>query len=450
MRDDRPQGYPAERGGPGREGSPQGLHRDRVENFRLRISDEDLIGDDEELSSTGRVTTPGGEPPVLNSYSTPQGKGAAAQQRREEKRAEKLHRLRSREKGRGNRRLFRVVWLAMVVLAGLALGQYLVAGAGDMLGVGRSGATVTVEIPKGASTSQIADTLYAGGVIEKKDFFRLYSKMTKADGHYNHGTYEIKTDMDYEAIINYLQSDDNRVDTVKVTFQEGLNVQEIAALLEKNGVCTAADVLKYAASQDFENYDLIKTIANDGERYYLLEGYLFPDTYDFYKDEDPQQALGKMINNCGKKLTKDVRGQAEEAGMSLDQVLNLASIIQAESANEEDMYKVSSVLHNRLENGEETGTSQLGCDSTVFYPYRQKTLIPSNVRDTFQSRYDTYTIQGLPPGPICNPGSAAIDAALNPDKTNYYYFCHSKDGKAYYARTAEQHEKNLKKAGLKE
>jgi len=272
--------------------------------------------------------------------------------------------------------------------------------------------------------------------------------MTKADGSYSQGTFHIDTDLDYEAIINYLQSEANRVDTVKITFQEGLNLRETAELLEKNGVCTAEDVLKAASSKDFENYDLVSAVTNDKDRYYLLEGYLFPDTYDFYKNEDPKQALGKMISNCSKKMTQSIREQAQKKGMSADQVLNLASIIQAESADKEDMKKVSSVLQNRLKNGAKTGTLQLGCDSTVYYPYRQKTQVPEKERETYVSRYDTYQITGLPPGPICNPGLDAINAALNPADTDYYYFCHSKDGKAYYAKTAAQHKKNLKKAGL--
>ena len=431
------------------DGASGGEHSDgRAENFRLHIRDDGLFDDGAELSSEEKGDSPG-ERDVLHSYSSPRTRQALeAEQLRAKKEAERAHRVRSREKGRKNRRLFRVVWVSMVVILGLAVGQYLVSGFGDMLAVNRNKVSVTVEIPKNASTEKIADILYANGVIEKRDFFRIYSKMTKADGSYTQGTFHIDTDLDYEAIINYLQSEANRVDTVKITFQEGLNLRETAELLEKNGVCTAEDVLKAASSKDFENYDLVSAVTNDKDRYYLLEGYLFPDTYDFYKNEDPKQALGKMINNCSKKMTQSIREQAQKQGMSLDQVLNLASIIQAESADKEDMKKVSSVLQNRLKNGAKTGTLQLGCDSTVYYPYRQKTQVPEKERETYVSRYDTYQITGLPPGPICNPGLDAINAALNPADTDYYYFCHSKDGKAYYAKTAAQHKKNLKKAGL--
>lgn len=448
MQDEKPQREP---GRSPWDQQSRDLHRNKVETFKLQIGDDDLIDSSgEELYSTGTLPPPPKEErPVLNSYSSPKAKqNMTKAQKHAQKQDEKAHRRRNREKRFRNRILFKVVWLAMVVLVGLSLGQYLVGGINDMLAAKRSDVTVTVEIPKESTTDQIADALEENGVIDNTTFFKMYSKLTKADGNFNHGTFEISTGLDYEAIISTLQSNANRVDTVKITFPEGLNVREIAQLLEKNGVCKAEDVLKYANSQDFDKYDIVKMVSNDSERYYLLEGYLFPDTYDFYKDEDPEQALGKMINNSRKKLTAEIRDKAAEMNMTVDEMLNLAALIQAESADEDDMYKVSSVLHNRLENGVETGTAQLGCDSTVFYPYRVKSQLPVSEQESYHSRYDTYTLTGLPPGPICNPGMDAIKAALDPDKTNYYYFCHSKEGKAYYAKTADQHQKNLKKAGL--
>ena len=433
MRDDKQQG--------GRGRRPDDSHRRRAQHFKLEINDEEYLAGEQSGSQA--------EPDVIHSYSSPQTRKAmVASEKRALKAEEKAFRQRSREKGKRNRRLFTVVWMSMVLILGVALGQYLVTGIADMLAYQKSQVNVTVEIPKGSSTKEISQILYSNGVIEQPGFFRIYSKLTKADGSYRNGTYEIDTNMDYEALINYLQSNNNRVDTVKITFQEGLNVREVAELLEKNGVCSVEEVLKYANSQDFNQYNLIESIQNDSDRYYLLEGYLFPDTYDFYKDEDPQQALGKMINNTNKKLTSAIREKAKALGMSMDEVMNLASIIQAEAADEADMYKVSSVLHNRLKNGVATGTQQLGCDSTIFYPYRSKAQLPADQRDNFLSRYNTYTIVGLPPGPITNPGSKAIDAALNPTNSDYYYFCHSADGKAYYAKTAQQHQQNLKKAGL--
>ncbi|MEG1426563.1 MAG: endolytic transglycosylase MltG, partial [Oscillospiraceae bacterium] len=132
--------------------------------------------------------------------------------------------------------------------------------------------------------------------------------------------------------------------------------------------------------------------------------------------------------------------------MSMDQIITLASIIQAEAADTGDMYKVSAVLHNRLDRGGEAGTPRLQCDSTIYYPYKNKEDAPAG----YESSYNTYEIQGLPEGAICNPGIDAIKAALNPDPENAdsFYFCHSADGTAYYASTAEGHQENLQAAGL--
>lgn len=430
MSDERPNGgFP--------EGQPP--RPDRAREFQVKIPEE-------ELNAYGAP-----EDNSISSFSTPpqEPQHTAQKDKKTIRREQKAHRRRNKEKGKRNKRIFKLVWLVMVIFAGLALAQYLLGGVNDMLAVDRQKLSVTVEIPKEADTDEIAQRLYDNGVIEKMDFFKLYAKFTKADGNFGHGTYKLSTDMDYEAIINHLQSNTYRVDTVRVQFREGINIREIAELLEKNGVCSAEDVLKIANTDSFDKFDVINAIPNASKRYYKLEGYLFPDTYDFYLDEDPEDALSKFIRNCDKKLTDEIYEELEAKDMTLDQMLTIASIIEAESANKEDMYVVSSILQNRLENGVETGTAQLGCDATVFYPYRTKEQVPADIRDTFESRYDTYQIIGLPPGPICNPGAAAIDAALNPDNTDYYYFCHDKDGNAYYAKTAQQHEQNLVKAGLK-
>jgi UPF0755 protein len=175
---------------------------------------------------------------------------------------------------------------------------------------------------------------------------------------------------------------------------------------------------------------------------------LFPDTYDFYKDEDPEQAIQKLVSNANKKLTADIRNKAAAQKMSVDQLMTLASMIQAEAANKDDMYQISSVFHNRLASKGEGDLLRLRSDPTTYYPYRTKAAVPSNIRNTYKSKYDTYTIEGLPAGPICNPGEKAIDAALNPNSTNYYYFCHNSDKKAYYASTLPVHRRNLKEAGI--
>ncbi|HHV32932.1 endolytic transglycosylase MltG [Caproiciproducens sp. LBM24188] len=412
--------------------------RRKVENFRLNIED-DTIGQPQEEDNT------------LQSFSDPRARQRAKQQELQASdRAERAHQWRNKEKGRKNRFFFRMIWLVMVLLTSTLLARFAINGINDMLAVGREKVTLTVEIPKNANGKQVADILERAGVIRNPDFFQLYSKLTKAEGHYNNGSFQLDTSMDYQALIYTLQSNLNRVDTVKLTFKEGANALEIADQLEKGGVCTAKDFLAALNTTDFDSkFEIIQQITNPKDRYYKLEGYLFPDTYEFYKDEKPEAVIRKMLNNCNKKLTQEIRNSASAQKLTVDQLLTLASMIQAEAADKEDMYNISSVFHNRLASGGKGDLTRLRSDPTTYYPYRSKAAVPSNIRDTYKSRYDTYTIQGLPPGPICNPGTEAIGAALNPAKTSYYYFCHDAKGKAYYAKTNAQHEANLKKAGLK-
>ena len=240
-----------------------------------------------------------------------------------------------------------------------------------------------------------------------------------------------------------------------------MTIIECAALLEQKEICSAKDFLELCKSDDFDkDYDFISSIKNKDQRYYKLEGYIFPDTYNFYRNEKPNITINRFLNVYDQKIfTKDkqtkksIQDQIKESGMSMEDVITLASIVQDEAANEDDMYKVASVFKNRLSTISNGGVSPygdggmglLGSDVTVWYPYRSREEAPNG----FQSRYDTYKITGLPSGPVCNPGLKAIDAVLNSAKTNYYYFCHDKNKNAYYAKTAAEHEVNLAKAGLK-
>lgn len=411
-------------------------HQRKVQNFRVHISD-----DGEEKNGDA----------VISSYSNPE----EARRKRESSetavsnRAQLAHRLRNEEKGRKNRNFFRMVWICMVLMVSLLAGKYLVFGFNDMLAVGRQKVNVTVEVPKNATPTQVAQILYKAGAIRDADFFRFYSSMTKAPKSYGGGSYQITTGMDYEALINSIQSAQNRVDTVKVTFSEGMNALEIAQKLEKNGVCTEKEALAaFNTSKLDEDYDMIAAIKNTSSRYYKLEGYLFPDTYEFFKNMDAEEVVAKMVSNCNQKLTKQIRDKAKAKGMTVDQLMVLASMIQAEAADKEDMYNVSSVFHNRLESGSDK-LKHLDSDPTTYYPYRQKSAVPAAQQKTYSSKYDTYKVEGLPAGAVCNPGTDAINAALNPADTNYYYFCHSKKGKPYYAHTLAGHEENLQEAGLK-
>lgn len=416
------------------------------ERFQLQIDEKDL--------ATGQLNVPG-----RRKAQAPYGGGPGSdkgymteKERREEAKA---HKKRDKLKARKNKRIFSLVWLCMVVLVSLTLASYLIKGSNDFLAVGRPEGTTTVTIPDTGITDvdQLAQLLYDSGTIDQPQFFSLYCKVKSMDQAdfdlIDTGDYTLATNLDYEDLINTLQSGNVILEEVNVTIPEGYNVLEIAAELEKNEVCDAQEFLDYVNSGDFTNYEEVAQIGDMSDRYYALEGYLFPDTYTFYKNDDLDMVIGKMLNNFHEKMSEDIREQINASGMTMDQVINLASIIQNEAANASDMYMVSAVLHNRLDWGAEAGIYTLGCDSTMFYPYRNAAAVPETGALSY-GNYNTYELQGLPPGPISNPGMDAIMAALKPsaEGSSYLYFCHAADGTAYYASNEYDHMYNRQLAGL--
>lgn len=237
--------------------------------------------------------------------------------------------------------------------------------------------------------------------------------------------------------------------TVTITFPEGFTAIQIAEELEKNNVCSAADFMSliqgdYASALP---YSFIKEIPNPEERPYLLEGYIFPDTYEFYKEEGAGEALTRFLDNTEEKLTAEYKKRAEEIGYTMDEILCLASIIQEEASDVKEMDKVSSVIHNRIESDD---YGMLQCDVTINYlndcvigsPYF------SGDADTFTELYNTYKCYGLPAGPICNVGINAIEAALYPADTDYFFFVTDEQWNYYYAETYEEHQENCYNVGI--
>ncbi len=431
----------------------------KVQNFHLHIKDDDLAVGENYLEHDNYDDE---SHKTLNSFSGDDvreqmernSRHLRKREKREEKRQLKYADLQ-------NRRRFRLIWWSSVALVGIMLSMFLLVGVNDMLAMNRSEENkVTVDIPENPTLSDVSKALWSKGVIKEENFFNFYAIITKNADDFTQGTFEMKTNMDYEAIVNYLQSMSNRTDTIKVTVTEGMNVREIARMLvNKDVIPNAEGFLKLCKSNYFdEDYEFIKNIKNADKRYYKLEGYLFPDTYECYHNEDPKLTITRMLNDYesriyenqnveGYKKAINVKKLSKESKYSLQQILTMASIIQAEAANKSDMYKISSILHNRLEANINVGVRKLSLDSTKYYPYRSKKAVPKALRKTFKSKYDTYNFLGLPPGPICNPGMEAIMAAIYPDDTDYLYFCHAKDGTPYYASTLSEHNYHLSVVG---
>ena len=415
--------------------------------FRRRVRDTQYVVSDDEApaSNTGRDFLD------MNSFSMPSlpeekkvqtSKAASKSARRERK----LEKRRNKQKRKKNRWLFRVAWIVLVAMLGIYAGSYLSKGASDVFAMHRSvNATVDITIPEEANLDEVVGILKEANVIDQPEFFKLYCLATHTD-QFGRGEFQIPTNMDYEQIINFLLADQNRVDVVEIMFYEGINAMEVARLLDENGVAKYDEVLSALNSTLFDKYDLIASIDPKEDRYYKVEGYLFPDTYQFYIGEGAEDALSKLIYNGQKKIMSAENEKIlEERNMTYDELVILASLVQSEAANAYEMPKIASVILNRLKDGYLYDIYRLELDSTVYYPYRTKDELPEGM-ENYVSAYDTYTIRGIPDGAICNPGLSAIDAVLHPEETNYYYFLHGSDGVTYFAETLEEHMENIRRS----
>ena len=349
------------------------------------------------------------------------------------------------------------------ICVGVFLAWKVIVGLMDYTGMAKKSHEADIVIDSTMNVDDIAETLHENGIIEMPWLFKMYINMKDEAEGFLDGEYTVNSTMSYSNIITLLKTVRQYTNTVTVMIPEGYNAQQIGQLLEENLVCRADDFEKYYRSK-LEKYDFEEQITVTENRFYALEGYLFPDTYEFYVIDDlpdkpsmdtsqyAKQAAEKMYSNFQNKITKKMYARAKELGMTFDEVVTLASIIQKEGTNEENMANISSVFHNRLENMYEY--PHLQSDTTDNYIEDViRPNIPSSSLALYENvitAYDTYTCEGLPAGPICSPGLEAINAALYPAETDYYYFLSSSDGVFYYASTVEKHEQNIIDAALRE
>lgn len=361
--------------------------------------------------------------------------------------AESAEPANSEENGSGC--LKKLLHAAITVVLAMLVAFFVIIYILDSSGINKSNTLVDLEVPAGASTSQIADLLQQNGLIDHPFCFRIYSKLSKADGKYQQGMFSLSADMGYSNIVEALQTTIPRK-TVTVTIPEGYTVDKIAALLEEKEVCTKEEFYQAVVYEDFD-FDFVKAIPTDqdGEEYkgriYRLEGYLFPDTYNFYVGSSGKTVIQRMLDNFANKIAP-YRETIQQRGYTIDETVILASIIQGEAANSRDMKGVSRVLQNRLAPG--SGFDKLQCDSTTLYV---NSVLPKvNGITVTSSAYDTYTRQGLPVGAINNPGAEAIDAALNPSEEAehakaYFFATDYTTGITYFNETYAQHVKTCRK-----
>ncbi len=333
-----------------------------------------------------------------------------------------------------------LILTTFIVAASICLSLVIIAFGKDILGIGKDDTTHLLIIQEGASTDEIAAMLENEGIISSPECFKLFSRLRKSDNLYLAGEHFVRPNMAYETIIDELTSvhEDEKV-SVQVTFKEGWNLYQIANELEKNEVCSASDFIFYFNSGGY-GFSFEDRLPNDTTlKLNRMEGYAFPDTYFFYQDMDPVQVCQKIYLNFENKLSEDRIKKMEKLGLSLDELITLASIVQAEAPDKDTMVMVASVFWNRLRNADVF--PKLQSDPTKNYAYdvvsRHLEVYDKNTVDA----YDTYQSAGLPPGAIGNPGLEAIDAVLTDMKTNYYYFmANIYTLRTEFSETLEEHE----------
>ena len=353
------------------------------------------------------------------------------------------HSRRRRRRRTGRAASFAVLYMVCVIGASLLLATIGWIAANDMLALNKPEHTATVVLPEDcfsiktrtdkegkttvsykAKMGKVSDILADNGLIESELLFRMFSAATDAKTKLRPGAYHLNTDMDYRSLIAGMSfNSDSRV-VVEVTIPEGYTLAQTFQLLEDHGVAGVNALTEYAANYNYGFSFLQDIPLGDANR---LEGFLFPDTYEFYVNHDPKYVINKLLQNFDAMYTDEMRQQVAESKYTLREYLTVASLIERETAGT-DRGNIASVIYNRLQNpNSAAGTNgYLQIDATLVY-LTGKT--PTEADKAIDSPYNTYKYPGLPPAPIANPGLASFKAALNPEKTSYYYYALGDSGK---------------------
>lgn len=349
----------------------------------------------------------------------------------------------------------KLIYALVVIGLSVGLAYVLVVGGLDFTGLTREDRVVDIDVPAGASTVDVARVLDENGLIDQPFVFRIYARLSGADGTWQPGEFSLNPNMGYSTLVKKLQTARKR-DTAKVTIPEGFTAVQIAERLEKKGVCTKEEFLRAITDVDYSaDYDFIADLSKVNQedynaRIYKLEGYLFPDTYEFYVGCSGETVVRKMLDNFDFRLSTALRASMKEKGYTMDQLIILASIVQGEAGTIDDMAMVSRVLRNRMDHTDIY--PKLQCDSTGDYVEKLLTGGKGDV-GVSNTAYDTYEREGLPAGAINNPGLAAIKAVLTPSENEdvmqcYFFATNYVTNITYYSKTYDQHVAVCRKYGI--
>ncbi|CEO34316.1 endolytic transglycosylase MltG [Paraclostridium sordellii] len=290
---------------------------------------------------------------------------------------------------------------------------------------------VVVEIPSGATLTNVTDILKDNKLIKNKALFKVVAKISPEKSGVKAGKYLLKQNYSNSKILDILTSGKFHNDGIKVTIPEGLTYKEVIKYLTDKGI-GKKEVYEQLINNPKEFYDKFKFLNKPDIK--SLEGFLYPDTYYFNKTDNEKEVLSDMLERFNKIYTNKFKEEQKARGLTLQQVVNLASIIEKEAVLDEDRPMIASVFYNRLKIG-----MPLQSDATIQYIFeeRKERVMYKDLK--IDSPYNSYINKGLPPTPIANPGVKSIEAVLNPSQSDYLYFVATVDGKNNYSKTYDEH-----------
>lgn len=325
--------------------------------------------------------------------------------------------------------------ILIVVIAAAIAGLVIVLRDSNSISIGKDETTVTIQKDWGAAKT--AEYLHNEGIIKYPLVFRIQSRLGGYDSQYQPGTVKIHNGMSYKEILEALTTA-NR-DTIKVVIPEGYEAQKIAEALSEAGLPCAKDFMD-ALDPSLYDYKFLKDLP---DRQIKLEGYLFPATYEIPETATAEEVVDLMLKAFDTTFTEEYYARAEELGMSVDEIVTMASIVERETGDAVERAKVAGVFYNRLNSG-----MKFQSCATVQYVLGERKPILSIADTKIDSPYNTYVYSGLPIGPICNPGAECIKAALWPEDTDAFYFCLGKDGQTIFSTNYEDHIKAMESNDL--
>ena len=331
-----------------------------------------------------------------------------------------------------------VVYVIAVLGVSLVLSLVAIFMANDVFAFVKDDAVKEITVAENTKVSSLAKQLDEAGVISYGSIFKLYVNLKGDDDGVLAGTYTLNPNMDYGQIIDAL-TNSSSTDTIKITVPEGYSTMQIKQLLLDEHVCTE-EAINEALNEYAFKHDFLQEEKPPREGW--LEGYLFPDTYEIYKGNSTVvSTLNTMINNFDDKYDADIQAGAEALGRSMHEVLTVASLVEREAQHDEERARIAGVIYNRLNNA--ASFPYLQVDASVLYGLGRTSGRLSQEDLAVDTPYNLYIKQGLPPGPICNPGYASLYAATHPEQHDYYYYVAMPDGTHLFANSYDEHQSNI-------